>query len=789
MASPPVVGHKLGHYRLLEQIGSGGMGLVFRARDERLERDVAVKLLPLGTFADERARHRFRKEALALSRLNHPNIATVHDFDSQDGIDLLVTELIPGITLDAKIAAGPLAENDVIRIGLQLVEGLAAAHQHGVIHCDLKPSNLRLTPDGRLKILDFGLARMQSSPDAATESYAHSTTPAGTLPYMAPEQLRGEELSPRVDIWAVGVVLYQLATGELPFKAKTAQALAGAILHQSPRPSKLNTSQLAMGLQSIILKCLEKAPEYRYQSAKELVVDLKRLASASNRADTEPGLFPNPSTKRRWAYAGAGLLVLALVTTASIMRSRSTSAAGAPITSIAVLPLANMSADRSQEYFADGMTEAVISNLAQIRALKVTSRTSIMRYKGSTKSVPEIARELNVDAIVEGSVHREGARVLVTARLIRAATDSRLWANEYQRNLSDVLKLQTEIARAISSEVRVQLTPEERVRLANARTVNPDAYEAYLRGRFHYLRLNEPDLKIAIAEFDRAIELEPDFALAYASLSQAWQERSTWGALSLADVESQSRAAAEKALQLDDNVAEAHVSLAAIKWHWDLEWRTAEQEFQRALELDRNNLDGLIRYAFFLNALGRFADAEALMERAYGLDPNDSTVESNFGRMVYRARRYQEALEHLQRAIDLDPNNFGAYGRMADVYELMGDYPRALSFAQQAEAKRAGSGVPARYSSEIGRAQALMGQRKLALQTIAAMKANVSNGSATNIALVYAAVGDKDQAFAWLEQAVARRELVNLLPTEPKLDILRSDPRWQDFLRSINYPG
>ena len=765
------------------------MGLVFRAHDERLERDVAVKLLPLGTFADERARHRFRKEALALSRLNHPNIATVHDFDSQDGIDLLVTELIPGVALDAKIASGQLAEKDVIRIGLQLVEGLAAAHQHGVIHCDLKPSNLRLTPDGRLKILDFGLARMQSLPDAATESFPPSAAPAGTLPYMAPEQLRGEELSPRVDIWAVGVVLYQLTTAELPFHEKTAQALAGAILHQAPRPFKLNTSQLSLGLQSIILKCLEKAPEYRYHSAKDLLVDLQRLTSTSNRAETALGLFPVPGTKRRWTYIGAGLLMLALITMAYIMRSWRATDAGAPITSIAVLPLANMSADKSQEYFADGMTEAVISNLAQIRALKVTSRTSVMRYKGSTKSVPEIARELSVDAVVEGSVQREGGRVLVTAQLIRAATDSHLWAKEYERDLSDVLKLQTEIARAISSEVQVQVTPQERVRLANARTVNPDAYEAYLRGRFHYLRLNEADLKIAIAEFDRAIELQPDFALAYASLSYAWQQRSVWGALSLAEVEPQSRAAAEKALQLDNNVAEAHVSLAAIKWHWDREWRTAEQEFQRALELDRNSLNGLTLYAYFLDALGRFAEAQELMERAYELDPNDSTVESNFGRIVYRARKYKEAIEHLQRAIELDPNNFGAYGRLADVYELMGDYPRALSLAREAEAKRAGSGVTARYSSELGRVEALMGERKSALQTAAALKANVSHGSATNIALIYAALGDKDQAFAWLHQAVARRELVTLLPTEPKFDTLHTDPRWQDFLRSINYPG
>jgi len=403
------VGLELGHYRIVEKIGAGGMGEVYRAQDKHLGRDVAVKVLPPGTLSDESARKRFREEALILSKLNHPNIATIHDFDTQAGADFLVMEYVPGVTLSERLATGPLPEREVACLGGQLAEGLAAAHERGVIHRDLKPGNLRLTSDGRLKILDFGLAKLVQpvSGDARTQSLSETRALAGTLPYMAPEQLKGERVDARSDLWAVGIALYEMATGRHPFEGKTSTAVTDQILH-APAPALQELQpRLSSRLADIILKCLEKDAENRYQSAKELQVDLRRLTSLMSTASAAVAATRKRTRPRR-------------------------------IRSVAVLPLTNLSRDSEHEYFADGMTEALICDLAKLRAVKITSRTSVMRYKGSTMPLPQIADELNVDAVVEGSVIRVGPRVRITAQLIHAASDTHLWAESYDRDFEDV---------------------------------------------------------------------------------------------------------------------------------------------------------------------------------------------------------------------------------------------------------------------------------------------------------------------------------------------------------------
>ncbi len=523
-----MIGKTLGHYRILEKIGAGGMGVVYRAHDERLDRDVALKVLPAGSLTDESARKRFRKEALALAKLSHANIAPIYDFDTQDGTDFLVMERVGGQSLAQRLAAGSLAEKEVATLGAQIAAALEEAHDQGIIHRDLKPANVLLTPKGQAKVLDFGLAKLlRPVSSTTTESFTETQATAGTLPYMAPEQLRGETADARTDLFAAGIVLYEMSTGQRPFREAIVSRLTDAILHQPPVPPRALNARISSELERIILKCLEKEPENRYQSAKELGVDLRRLAAPSA---MPVAVIPAPRPKislRRAVLSGGVAVVLLLAVIASVnvgaWRARLLGRAASPnIESLAVLPLANLSRDPEQEYFADGMTEALITDLSKISALKVISRTSVMQYKGVKKPLPEIARELGVDGVIEGSVQRSGGQVLITAQLIRAATDTHLWAESYERELRDVLALQSEVARAIASEIKVKLTPQEQTRLASARPVNPHAYELYLKGRFYWSKRTDEGLKKSVGYFNQALEEDPTYALAWAGLADTY---------------------------------------------------------------------------------------------------------------------------------------------------------------------------------------------------------------------------------------------------------------------------
>ena len=487
-----MIGQTLGHYRIVEKIGEGGMGVVYRAHDEGLDRDVAVKVLPEGTLADEGTRKRFRKEALALSKLNHPNVATVHDFDTQGGVDFLAMEHIAGETLQDKLESGPLPEKEIARLGTALVDGLAAAHAQGLVHRDLKPGNMRITPDGLLKILDFGLARAIGpvGESALTQTAGELQGVAGTLPYMAPEQLRGEPLDARTDLYAAGVVLYEMATGQRPFEEKLATALAADIQTKPPQTPRATRPALSSRLEELILKCLEKEPENRYQSEKELVVDLRRLGT--------PTVAVQPETSRRaqlwWAIPTAlavvaTLAALFLLNMAGLRDSLLGSPAPAPgqISSLAVLPLDNLSGDPEEAYLVDGMHDALLADLAKLWALKVISRQSVIRYQDTDKSAPEIAQELGVDAIVEGSVLRAGDRVRIMAQMIDGVTDEHIWVQSYERDLTDILALQREVAQGIAEEIRVAVSTEEETRLSYARPVNPEAHTLFLKAQ-HLVR-------------------------------------------------------------------------------------------------------------------------------------------------------------------------------------------------------------------------------------------------------------------------------------------------------------
>ncbi|MBI2956055.1 MAG: protein kinase, partial [Acidobacteria bacterium] len=779
-------GTKLGHFEILALIGAGGMGEVYRARDLHLERD-----------ADESARKRFRKEALALSKLNHPNIATVHDFDTQQGVDFLVMEYVAGTSLAEKLAAGPLPEKEVARLGQQLADGLAAAHEQNVVHRDLKPSNLRLTPDARLKILDFGLAKLlRPAPDEAvtadslTESHLGV---AGTLPYMSPEQLRGEPVDARTDIYAAGCVLYELATGHRPFQEKLSTTLTDAILHQpAPPPARLQPS-LSPELERIILKCLEKDPENRYQSAKELLVDLRRLAAPSvptyapSRAAPAAGI---PVSRRqailRWGTVGLGALLAVLALLLALnpggLRQRLFGTPPPKIQSLAVLPLENLSRDPEQDYFADGMTDALTAELSKISALKVISRTSAMQYKGAKKPAPQIARELDVDALLEGSVLREADQVRITVQLIHGPTDQHLWADSYQRELRSILALQSDVARAVSQQIQITLTPQEQSRLAVSRPVNPDAYEAYLRGRYWASRFAPDAIPKSLDYFQRALALDPAYAPAYAGLAEAYTTMAFASVSPPRDVYPKARAAAERALELDDTLAEAHLSVGWIQVVYDWNWSGAETSFRRALELSPNSPMAHSFYSILLSVLGRHDEAIAEARRARELDPLSPLTNINLGWRFHNAGRFQQALEQYQHTLELEPNFLAARQNLAAIYTAQGRYQEAQAELSQLEPLFSQAPI---LLAELGRTYALSGKKAEALRLAQRLETLSQQRYLQSywLAALFAALGDPDRAFARLEEAYVQRDgWLIFLNVDQRFESLRSDPRFPALL-------
>ncbi len=790
-----VIGKTLSHYRIVEKIGAGGMGEVYRARDERLERDVALKVLPTGTLADEATRKRFRKEALALSKLNHPHIATVHDFDTQDGTDFLVMELVEGVTLSDKLVGGPLPEKEITRLGAQLAEGLAAAHERRVVHRDLKPANLRVTPDGRLKILDFGLAKLVqpdvASATATTESFTETQAAAGTLPYMAPEQVRAENVDARSDIYAAGAVLYEMATGHRAFPETQAGRLMDAILHQAPQPPSGLNRRVSPGLEGIILKALEKEPENRYQSAKELAVDLRRLGTPGSAAAVLSARRPATRRKMVWA-AGVALVALLAVLVGLNVAGLRDRLLGRPapgqITSLAVLPLENMLGDAEQDYFVEGMHEALITELSKIGALKVISRTSAMRYKGTDKSVPEIARELGVDALIEGSVLRAGSTVRVTAQLIEAATDRHLWAESYERDLRDILALQSEVARAIAREIKVRLTLEEEALLATKHVINPEAHLTYLKGRHHFWKATCEGRRRSIEFFQEALNLDPAYAPGHAGMADAYNMLAAFGCLEPKEAYPLAKVAARRALELDNTLGEAHTSLASIRENYDWDWVGAEREYQRAIELNPGYATAHTWYASFLSNMGRHEQAIAEIRRAQALDPLSLAANTFLGGILINARQYDQAIEQLQETLEIDPD-FGwphvelgiTYVQKAMYEEAIAEYQRSVSL----------SGGSARAMAWLGYTYAVAGRRREAQETLKELKELSKRRyvSPFEIAMVYTSLGEKDQAFEWLEKAYEERDPNMVwLKNVAWLDPLRSEPRFQSLLRRMNFP-
>jgi TolB-like protein/Tfp pilus assembly protein PilF len=791
------VGRLLGKYRLVAPIGAGGMGEVFRAHDQGLDRDVAVKILPSARAVDEAARNRFRKEALALSKLNHPSIATIFDFGTLEGVDYLVMELVEGETLAARIGSQPLTEKEIAALGAQIADALEEAHEHGVVHRDLKPANVVVTAKGRAKVLDFGLARLLRAPGATDLTASLTATPAaaGTLPYMAPEQLQGEEADARSDIYALGCVLYEMATGQRAFREELSTRLVDAILHRPPVAPRARNERVSAELERIVLKCLEKEPGLRYQSARELAVDLRRLATPS--AVAAVPLEPEaPSLEaRRWrtpALVGFGLLAFlllaGLIVGWNLVRARGgPSALGAvAIQSLAVLPLENLSHDPAQDYFADGMTEELTANLAQIGSLRVISRTSVMQYKGTRKTMPEIGRELNVDALVEGSVLRAGQRVRITAQLIRASQDQHLWARSYEGDLGDVLALQSTVAREIAGEIRAALTPQDQARLATARKVDPEAYEAYLRGRHEWELANGANLRSSLEYYKQALAKDPNYALAYAGMADSYAMLSDFY-LPPREVMPKATEAAVKAIELDDSLAQAHNALASIHFIYDWDWPGAEREWKRAIELNPNFADAHHLYGEFLFSMRRPEEGATELRRAEQLAPFSGQVYVSACNSYWLDHKYNEAFTHCRAGLRIDPQNAYLHITLGLALASNGQFEEAIREGETAtriDESRIIQGF-------LGAIYAQAGKRAEAKKIRDTLQSNLAEAYVCpyEIGTISLLLGNKDEAFRWIEKAIEFRSVcIPYLWTDPRLDSLRSDPRYDELVRRLKFP-
>jgi serine/threonine protein kinase/tetratricopeptide (TPR) repeat protein len=779
-----VIGKRLSHYVIIEQVGAGGMGVVYRARDERLDRDVALKILSPSLVADDAARKRLRREALVLSKLNHAHINLIYDVDSEDGVDFLVMEFIRGETLSRRLEAGSFSEPDVLSIGIQVAEALEEAHRSGIVHRDLKPGNVMLTERGVVKVLDFGLAKALESDHAGMESLTEAGHVAGTLPYIAPEQFRGARVDARSDIYSLGAVLYEIATGVRAFAQETTASLIDAILKDSPKNPSAIVPRISPGLEGVILKSLAKDPDLRYGTAGE-VVDALQGAGATRSTLTSTR---TSGRRRRWVIPVAA--VTAVVLAAALVATFLPGGGAHPksprrIESLAVLPLDDLSGDSKQGYFADGMTDALITRLAQISSLRVISRTSVMRYRGGNKSLPQIARELHVDAVVEGTVLHSGNKVRISAELVDAAADRHLWANTYEREVGDVIALQRDLAAAIADQVNVRLTSSEREGLARADRVNPQAYDEYLKGRQEWATRTATGLEAARRNFLKAADIDPRFAQAYAGLADVYVLQDTYSGSRAEEALPLAEDAARKALAIDGRLAEAYPALGLVKLYSRWDWAGAEADFKHAIELRPNYATAHHWYSILLRDRGRFDEAISEARRALELDPLSSIMNANLGDTYFFARRYADAIRQHRIGRDLDPSFAPTHLYLAMAFAQNGDLDSAIVACQTARALS--SGGPYALGG-LGYVLARAGRGPDAERILDELQRFAVQGRTVpfDMSLVWMGLAKGDRALEWIDKARRKQPSgVKDLGVDPRFDPLREDPRFRKILREL----
>jgi len=771
-----MIGKTISHYKILSKLGEGGMGVVYKAEDAKLKRIVALKFLSAIALGGEE-KGRFLREAQAAAALNHPNICTIYAIDEVDGQMFIAMEFIEGQSLREKIEAGPMKIEEAIKFAMQIADGLQAAHEKGITHRDIKSANIMITEKNQVKIMDFGLAKLARGGTMLTKE----GMTLGTAAYMSPEQARGEVVDHRTDIWSLGVVLYEMISGRLPFRGEYESAMMYSILNEEPEPLTALRTGVPMELERIVNKALAKKADTRYQHIDEMYVDLKNLLKTLESVATKRGqiITAKPLRSRRVLYGSiAGLVVLALVLLYFFLPRKSEDLNRK---SVAVLPFTNMNKDEENEYFSDGITEDIITQLSKIGGLRVISRTSSMRYKNTNKGLREISEELSVATILEGSIRRSGNRVRIVSQLIDARTDEHLWAESYDRDLQDIFAVQSEVAQHIARSLQAKLLPSEKKLLAKKPTDNLEAYQLYLQGRFHWNRRTLVDLQKAITFFEQAIRLDSTYALGYASLSQTYI---VIGSNSLAlpnSVYPKAERYCRKALTLDSELAEAYTALGAIQHEYRWDFAGAEESYKTAIRLNPN--DGTTHQ--WLSELylrtRRYNLAEEEIRIARSLDPYSLIMKHVHGQIYLAQKRYDETIALLKQVLSENPDLLSPRNYLIYAYMAKKNHTEALAAASKHQSPWE------RISAQAG-IYAALGERAKAKALLTELHelAQTQPVTPTRFAFIYGELGDLDEAFHWFNRVLeARDTLLRSLNFYSPSQVVQADPRYKELLKKI----
>ncbi len=774
----------LSHYRIVSKIGEGGMGEVYLAQDTKLDRKVALKILPADVAAHPDRMKRFVQEARAASSLNHPNIITIHEIGETASGHFIGTEFIDGETLRERMSRGGVELSDTLDIVLQVASALTAAHGAGIVHRDIKPENIMLRRDGIVKVLDFGLAKLveQTPLDAEAETRMQVQTQAGvilgTAAFMSPEQARGQEVDARSDIWSLGCVLYEMLTRQQPFRGDTTTDVLANIIHREPPSILIRCPDAPAELERIIIRAVCKNKAERYQTANELLADLKQLQKRLEfEAELERSSSPDKETEAQTQIIRAAMTVETEISN-----------------SVAVLPFANLSADAENEYFCDGLADELLNSLAKIDDLKVAARTSAFSFKGKNVNVSEIGERLGVKNVLEGSVRKSGNRLRISVQLVNASDGFHLWSERYDREMQDIFELQDEITLSVTDALKVRLLGKDRDVVLKRYTDDAEAYELFLKGRYHYYKYSAEGWRRAIEFFEKAIEKEPNYAPAYAGMNSSWGFLWFLGFLPAEQAVPQMKAAAIKALEMDENLAEAHLSQAMISFFYDWEWQKAEQEFKRAVALDPHNAEALSFYSMFLGFEERFDEAIDQGGRALAIDPLSMLINMNVGWTYFSAGLFDKTLDQVGKMIEVEPDFYGCYWLRGAIYLSEGEYDNAVN-----ELKKAVSlGGRQIVLADLGSAYGLAGKNDEATAILGQLLEMRQREyvPAICMARIYSRIGENDKAIDWLEKAFEERngEMVFLkgeidgAAQGDSLNSLGNDPRMIDLLQKMNLP-